>query len=391
MKNKFLDLGLQPIANNFLAKNHSSEEYLYHLEMSFDEESGLVSQVNPINSTLMFNETYPYRASMSETMKAHFREISEKLQNARSSGIGSLKVLEIGSNDGVFIKNWDKKNIVAVEPCLNFANETNNLGYKTYNSFWGKETALEIKENHGLQDVIFSANCVSHIHDLDDTFSAVSLLLADDGVFVFEDPSLSEMIKNGSYDQIYDEHLHIFSITSLDKIACRHNLQIIKVDNLTVHGGSNRVFVSKAGSPVDRSVEDNKTYERILGLNSISTFHYFADQVERSRGFLTNVLQRCKEEAKKVISYGATAKSTTIFNYCDIGPDLIDYITDTTPEKQNKLSPGMHIPIIRPEEGFNESVDFAFLGAWNFIKEIKEKEKDFSGKFITHVPTVRIV
>ena len=88
---------------------------------------------------------------------------------------------------------------------------------------------------------------------------------------------------------------------------------------------------------------------------------------------------------------GATSKSTTIFNYCKIGPDLIDYITDTTPEKQGKYSPGMHIPIISPEEGFNNSVDYALLGAWNFAKEIKEKEKDFTGRFFTHAPLIQTV
>ena len=103
------------------------------------------------------------------------------------------------------------------------------------------------------------------------------------------------------------------------------------------------------------------------------------------------ILKRFKNENKKVISYGATSKSATIFNYCQIGTDLIQYITDTTPEKQGRHSPGMHIPIIPPEEGFNNSVDYAFLGAWNFAKEIKNKENNFTGKFFTHVPTVRIL
>ena len=116
--------------------------------------------------------------------------------------------------------------------------------------------------------------------------------------------------------------------------------------------------------------------------------------MEQSKNDLVRLLKKCKDEGKKVISYGASSKSTTIFNYCNIGPELLSYITDTTPEKQGKLSPGVHIPVISPEHGFNESVHFAYLGAWNFIKEIKNKEKDFvdgGGKFITHVPTIRVV
>ena len=129
-----------------------------------------------------------------------------------------------------------------------------------------------------------------------------------------------------------------------------------------------------------------------MGLDRLDTFKNFAERVKQSKKYLVNLLKRCKKENKKIISYGATSKSTTIFNYCGIGPDLIKYITDITPEKQGKLSPGMHIPIISPEEGFNESVDYAYLGAWNFIKEISKKELEYlerGGKFITHVPIVK--
>ena len=145
---------------------------------------------------------------------------------------------------------------------------------------------------------------------------------------------------------------------------------------------------------VEESVEQNKTYERILGLDKLETFVRFAEKVNQSKSDLLRLLKKCKQEGKKVISYGASSKSTTIFNYCGIGPDLISYITDTTPEKQGKLSPGMHIPVMSPEQGFNETVDYAYLGAWNFIQEIKNKEKDFvngGGKFISHVPLVKFV
>ena len=128
-----------------------------------------------------------------------------------------------------------------------------------------------------------------------------------------------------------------------------------------------------------------------MGLDKLSVLDDFAEKVHTSKNDLLNILTRLKNENKKVISYGATSKSATIFNYCQIGVDLIQYITDTTPEKQGKHSPGMHIPIITPEEGFDNSVDCAFLGAWNFAKEIKNKEKDFTGKFLTHVPRVRLL
>ncbi len=386
MKKQFLNLGKQPIANGFLYKDQIKDEYFYNLGVAFDEETKLVTQTEYVDPPLMFNDGYVYRGSMSQTMREHFKSLCKTFSS-------NTKILEIGSNDGVFIKNLDPKFTISVEPCSNFAKETQDMGYTTYPEFWTQELSNKILKNHGKQDIIFAANCICHIPDLNQTFKAIKSLLSDDGTFIFEDPSLAEVINNNSYDQIYDEHPHVFSVIALDNLLKRNGLQIVKVENLQVHGGSNRIFAKKIGSKVDKSVELSKSYERILGLDQFKTFKRFAQRVEQSKEDLIRLLTQCKKENKKVISYGATSKSTTVFNYCNIDSELISYITDTTPEKQDKLSPGMHIPVISPEQGFDDTVDFAYLGAWNFIKEISKKEHkylDRGGKFITHVPIVKI-
>ena len=391
-KREFLDLGKQPIANGFLYENEFDKEFFYDLKVAIDRDTHLITHVDYVKPELMFNDTYAYRGSMSLTMRKHFAELSESLKKTLPS---KPKILDIGSNDGVFIKNWDKETTIAVEPCSNFAKETNDLGYKTYDGFWTTELAETILEENGKVDLVFAANCMCHIPDLDQTFSAVESILTDDGFFVFEDPSLSKMINENSFDQIYDEHPHIFSVIALKSFLERNGLVIVRVDNISVHGGSNRIWAQKekAAKP-DSSVEQNITHENIIGLNTFCTFDRFAENVEDCKTDLHRLLTRCVDQGKKVVSYGATSKSTTVFNYCGIGPDLIQYITDTTPEKQNKFSPGVHIPIVSPEGNFDDSVDIAFLGAWNFAKEIKKKEEVFinrGGKFITHVPVVRFV
>ena len=388
-KHEFLDLGRQPIANRFLNKDEFEDEFFYNLKVGFDTETCLVTHIDYVDAPMMFNDEYSYRGSMSATMRNHFSRFSNDIK--RTLPI-TPKVLEIGSNDGVFIKNWDTETSFAVEPCGNFAKETNELGYKTYNSFWTKDLANKILAEQGDMDLVFSANCMCHIPDLDEAFSAVESILSLNGVFVFEDPSLAEMINVNSYDQIYDEHPHIFSITALSKILERNGLTIVKVENTSVHGGSNRVWAKRSNfANPHKSVQNNLDLENLVGLYTLNTMERFAERVQQSKIDLRRLLIRCEELGKKVISYGATSKSTTIFNYCNIGPDLIQYITDTTPEKQDKYSPGVHIPIISPEQGFNNTIDFAFLGAWNFAQEIRNKEKDFNGKFITHVPTVKLL
>ena len=144
MKKQFLNLGKQPIANRFIYKDQIENEFLFDLKVAFDEETKLVTQVEYVDPPLMFNEDYTYRGSMSNTMQKHFKELSNSLNTNPN-----LKILEIGSNDGVFIKNWPTDQAIAVEPCGNFAKETQDLGYITYPEFWTTSLSNKIQKNVG--------------------------------------------------------------------------------------------------------------------------------------------------------------------------------------------------------------------------------------------------
>ena len=389
---KFLDLGSQPIANGFLNKKDFNKEFFFNLSMGLDQDTGLVTQMDYVSPDKMFNESYAYRGSLSKTMRSHFISAKEAITPHLPQ---SPKVLEIGSNDGVFIKNWDPETTYAVEPCKNFAEETTRLGYTTYASFWDSNLAEKIKSKKGTMDLIFAANCMCHIPDLDETFKAVESLLSSDGLFVFEDPSLVEMLSRNSYDQIYDEHAHIFSVTAINNLLNRNGLKVVNVEPISVHGGSNRIWAMKTDSKKKFmfDLDHFLTFESLVGVNNLETLSDFSSRVIESKKSLRNLLQELKDDGKKIISYGATSKSTTIFNYCGIDSSLISYITDTTPEKQGLYSPGSHIRIVEAPLEIDDSVDVAFLGAWNFEKEIRSKEEVFikrGGKFITHVPEVTL-
>ncbi len=384
---EFLDLGQQPIANNFLTPDQFDDEYFFHLKAGFDEDSCLVSLMNFVDKSMLFNESYVYQSSGSETMRKHFADAAKLIPK------GS-QVLEIGSNDGVFLKHFDPKQAIAVEPCGNFAAITGDLGYKTYAEFWDVDMAEVIVAEDGQQDYVYAANCFCHIPTLDEAFQAVHKVLKEDGVFIFEDPSLAKMLKRNSYDQIYDEHAHIFSVTALNKMLYRNGLTLVRVEPLSVHGGSNRIIACNKRVMSHRSVNEHLIEEDHAGLNKMETYEKFAGRVRKSKVLLTLALKSIKHKGKKVISYGATSKSTTVFNYCGIGPDLIEYITDTTLAKQHKYSPGMHIPVVPYKGCLDDTVDYAFLGAWNFIQEIKKKEHDFlmrGGRLITHVPEYKVI
>jgi SAM-dependent methyltransferase len=389
IKKEFLDLGRHPIANAFLREEDFDTEFFFDLKVCWDDESKLVSIKDFVEPERIFNEDYPYNTSNSFPMVEHFKDTAEMLKG----DFNPKSVLEIGSNDGPFITNFDREISVCVEPCSNFSLKTAHMGYQSYTSFWTAELSEKIKSHHGKMDLIYAANCICHIHDLDDTFKAVHNLLSDDGVFVFEDPSLLRILERGSYDQIYDEHPHIFSVTALNNLLGRSGLTLFRVDNLTVHGGSNRIYAVKGNVEVEQSVADNLTEESIFGINHFQTYEIFAKRVENSKEELLRCLKNLKHNGKKIISIGATAKSTTVFNYCKIDTELIDVITDTTMDKQGKFSPGMHIPILSREDVNILDYDYVYLGAWNFKDVIANKEREFvenGGKFITHVPQVMV-
>jgi methylation protein EvaC len=389
----FLDLGFQPLANNYLKyKQLNKKEKKYRLKVGINPDTKLVSINKPISSKLMFNNKYPYRSSMSKTMIKSFKDLSKLINLTFKPN----KILEIGSNDGSFIKNFSKKKVIGIEPCANVERITKKMGYNTYSEYWNVRTAKKIYNENGKVDLIYSANTISHIEDLDEVFKSLNIILNDDGILIIEDPSLLECLKKNTYDQFYNEHIYVFSLMGLESILNKYNFEIFNIQNLKIHGGSNRYFIKKKNNKrkISGNVEINRKKEINYGINKISTYKDFAKRVKNSKKKLKEIFVKINLKNKKIIGYGVTAKSTTILNYCKIDGKLISYFVDTTKDKQNKYTPGTKIPIIKYRGFIENNVDFVFLGAWNFKDEIFKKEKKFikrGGKFIIHTPIPKIL
>jgi methylation protein EvaC len=391
-KIEFLNLGKQPITNNFLNNPKPKSEFFYDLKITFDDKSKIVSLANFIPPEKMFNETYAHRASMSKTMQISNYEFSNYIKKR----FDPKSILEIGSNDGIFLKNFNSILRIGVEPCNNLALITNEMGIKTYPNFWDINLAKKINNKYNTFEFIYSANTISHIHNLKETISAVEISLSENGIFVIEDPSLLEVLKKISYDQFYDEHAYVFSVLGISNLLLETELEIFDVQKILTHGGSQRIFIKKKKNKINISQAVNNAIKSELdfGMNKYETYKNFAKKVESSKNNLIKIFDNIKKKKKKIIGYGATYKSSTVLNYCEINTKYIDYFIDTTETKQGKYTPGTHIPIIKASECLDSSVDYAFLGAWNFKKEIFNKEKKFikrGGKFITHVPTPKII
>jgi methylation protein EvaC len=391
-KISFIDLGKHPITNNFLSVSNPKNEFFYNLKLIFHCDTKLVSLAKFVSPKKMFNEKYAHRASASKTMQVAYTKLAELIKKEYKP----KSILEIGSNDGVFIKHFKGINNFGVEPCKNLARITKKMGIKTYDDFWTYKLSKKIIKKHKRFDVIYSANTISHIHNLDETFRAINNSLNDNGIFILEDPSLFEVIKNTSYDQFYDEHAYVFSITALKNITEKLGLKIFKIDQLKTHGGSNRVYFKKSYNnkiKISNIVSKQLKNEKKLGIDNLKIYKKFAINVRNSKKNLVKIFKKIKKNNKLIIGYGATYKSSTILNYCKLTNKYIDYFLDTTPTKVGKFTPGTHIPIFE-YKGIPDNVNYAYLGAWNFKDEIFKKEKEFikrGGKFITHVPYPKLI
>ena len=395
MKKKinFLDLGNQPLANYYLKKEQiKNKEKKYRLVVCFDTATKMVSIKKTFSSKMMFNNKYPYRSSMSRTMQKSFKYLSDDIKRK----FKPKKILEIGSNDGSFLKNFNKDMSIGIEPCSNVEKITKKMKFNTIADYWGIDLAKKILKKFDKVDLIYSANTISHIKNLDNVFRSINIVLSNDGVLIIEDPSLLECLKRNTYDQFYNEHIYVFSYLALENILKKYNLEIFRIENLDIHGGSNRYFIKKmiSNRKIENSVKNKKKKEIKFGLDKKKTFIEFSKRVKESKNRLIALFKKCKKQNKKIIGYGATAKSTTILNYCNISNSIIDYFLDTTKDKQNKYTPGTKIKIMKYKGFIKKDVDVVFLGAWNFKKEIFKKEKKFiksGGKFIIHTPYPKII
>ena len=296
MKNNiidFLDLGEQPLANSYINKKDLfKKEKKYRLVIRFNKNNKLVSIKKTFSSNDMFNSKYPYRSSTSKTMRVHLKKLAQIVKKMKPK-----KILEIGSNDGCFIKNFERKKTIGIEPCSNVEKLTKKQKYNTYSKYWSPELAKKILIKHKKSNVIFSSNTISHIKNLDKVFEGINIVLEDDGVFIIEDPSLLECIKRNTYDQFYNEHIYVFSYLSLNTVLKKHHLEIFKIEKLEIHGGSNRYYIKKTNNNIKlhKSVYLHKKEEIKFGIDKLKTYTNFAKRVKSSKDKLLTIFLKMQK------------------------------------------------------------------------------------------------
>ena len=390
-----LDLGCTPLADRLVRPEKASEEELtFPLEVALCSECTLVQILETVAPEILYADDYPYFSSFSPALLAHSRANAMARADELELDESSL-VIELASNDGYLLKNYVERGIpvLGIDPAHGPAADAEKIGVRTLCAFFTEQLAQDVAERHGRADVIHGNNVLAHVKDTNGFVRGIGHILKDDGVAVLEMPHLLPLMEHIEFDTIYHEHHCYFSLTALDKLFRRHGLCINHVEQLSLHGGSLRIFAERTES-VDASVTGLLAHERAIGLDSAEYYREFAARVAGLRDKLVALVAQLRAEGKTVAAYGAAAKGATMVNYCGLDHTQIDFVVDRNVNKQGLLMPGAKIPIMAPEALAEKRPDYVLVLAWNFIDEIVAQQADYlatGGRFIVPVPEPKVL
>lgn len=394
---RFLDLGFSALSDNFLTKeNLNQPETFYPLDVFSCKNCGLCQLGYVVPPELMFNENYPYDSSTTKTGREHFTNMGIDICKIFSLQSNSLAI-DVGSNAGVLLSAFKSKKlrVLGIEPSANVANIARKNGIDTITTFFSSKLVKKIVKKYGHASVITGTNVFAHIDDLNDFMKGTNMLLKKDGILVIEAPYLVNLIDNLEYDTIYHEHLSYLSIKPVMEFCKKHSMELFNIEMQKIHGGTARYFIGRKGVyPVSNNVKNFLKLENNKKIYSNTNLDRFAEKVKNHRTELMEFLYDLKKSGKRIVGISAPAKGNTLLNYCKIGPEILDYITEKNPMKVGKYTPGMHIPVYSDEILLKDKPDYALILAWNFAQEIIKNNKSYQqkgGKFIIPIPHPRIV
>jgi SAM-dependent methyltransferase len=369
-----LDLGETPLANALLKEEDLVRpEPTHPLELVFCPGCSLVQITETVASRL-----------------------AERLVAERHLGSGSL-VVEAASNDGYLLRHYAERGVrvLGIDPAHNVAEVARERGVPTRAEFFGVELAEELAREGQRADLFHAHNVLAHVPDLNGFVRGIAVLLRERGVACIEVPYLRDLIDHVEFDTIYHEHLCYFSLTALTALFRRHELAILDVERIPVHGGSLRLFCQRRGgeAPSQRPAQ-LLAEESELGMDRIEYYRSFAERVGKLRGELRALLARLREEGKRVAAYGASAKGSTLLNTFGIGRETLDFVVDRSTVKQGRYLPGTHLPILPTEALLEQRPDYVLLLTWNFADEILEQQRSYreaGGRFLVPIPRLEVV
>lgn len=391
-----LDLGHQPLCDSLLTKEMLNQpETTYPLRMCWCEECSLVQLDYCVDGNIVYHSNYPYRTGITKELVDYLNNMSNSLISKYNLKRDDL-VVDLGSNDGTLLMGFKKYGlkVIGVEP-TNIAKIANQNGIETIQKFFTTKVADEIKDKYGKASIILATNVFAHMATIGETVAGIETLLKDDGVFVFENHYLLDVIQFGQFDTIYHEHLRTYSLKSLIKLFSYYNFTITDVERGSRYGGNIRVHVTKGRNrDVSKNVTDLLNLEENFGLYKLETYKKFTERVKKAKKDFMTFILKIKENGKTIAANSCPGRCVTLLNYYGIGSDMIPYIAEQpTSLKLGMFLPGKHIPIVNNEVLLKEQPDYIILLAWHYAKPIMEqlKARGLKSNFVIPLPDLTIV
>lgn len=397
LMNVFIDLYNSPASNSFLTEEQLSEpEVFYPLKVYTCHECFLVQVDEYKKSDSIFNDQYVYFSSYSKSWLEHARQYTEKMIS-RFGFNSQSQVTEIASNDGYLLQYFKEKGVpvLGIEPTANTAAVALEKGIETIVDFFGVRLAKELQNRKA--DLLVGNNVLAHVPDIVDFVGGMKLALKESGVITMEFPHLMQLVDNNQFDTIYHEHFSYLSLYTVKQIFESQGLEIFDVEEIPTHGGSLRIYAKHKGDDsklAGPNVEALLDKEISKGINNLSYYNNFEEKAMKIKiDFLRFLLQQ-KEDGRKVAGYGAAAKGNTLLNYCGVKSDLVEYVVDANPHKQNKWLPASHILVMSEEVLKRDKPDFVVIFPWNIREEIVRQLdyiKEWGGRFVIPIPQLEVI
>ncbi|MBL7772681.1 MAG: methyltransferase domain-containing protein [Chitinophagaceae bacterium] len=395
---EFIDLINSPASNSYLSNQQLNEPEIFYPLKVFVCESCFLVQIDEYKRfDSIFDNNYAYFSSFSTSWLEHCKNYVEQMTTLLNLNEQS-QVIEIASNDGYLLQYFLPKHIkvLGIEPTKNTAEIAVLKGIPCITEFFGTILAHQLQEKQIKADLLIGNNVLAHVPDIVDFVRGLKIVLQHEGVITMEFPHLLELVTNSQFDTIYHEHFSYLSLYTVGKIFESQGLRIFKVDKLTTHGGSIRIYATHQESK--RLTEDS--YEEVLkeelkaGMDNRKYYINFNAKVMKIKLDLLNFLVQAKLNGKHVAAYGAAAKGNTLLNYCGVKSDMIDFVVDANPVKQRKFLPASHIPIVGEEEIKNQKPDYVLILPWNLKDEITKQLRyihDWNGQFVIPIPHLEVI
>jgi len=366
------------------------------LDLVWCPDSGLLQMKQSYSLEEMYGDNYGYRSGLNGSMVRHLRQKISTLERLVKPGQNDL-VIDIGSNDATSLKAYAGKfQKVGIDPTGKKFIEYYTDDISLIPDFFS--AAVFNKVHPGKKARIITS--IAMFYDLEspmDFVKDIESVLAEDGVWHFEQSYMPSMLRTNSYDTICHEHLEFYSFKVVKNILEQCGLRVIDVQMNAINGGSFAVTAGKKNGPFKSNtpiINWMLKQEENMGLDTPKPYRDFEERVFRHRSNLTELIEALVADGKKIIGYGASTKGNVLLQFCGFTTHHIPYIAEVNEDKFGSFTPGTNIPIISEKEAKAMNPDYFLVLPWHFKNSILEREREYiegGGKFIFPLPEIEIV